>query len=175
MSKHALLLFAFVLGIGVLALVVAAVGKGASAASFKAKPLLTANELEFLGRLEAAAPELRMLAQISMGALMQPAVASSNRKAYMSQRGRIAQKVVDFVAMERSTGTVIALIELDDRTHVASKDTARDAMTASAGYRTLRFESRAKPDTAQIRAALYPPPPVEPVAATGRHRARPAA
>ena len=64
MSKHALLLFAFVLGVGVLALVVAALGKGASAGSFKAKHLLTANELEFLGRLEAAAPELRMLTPV---------------------------------------------------------------------------------------------------------------
>ena len=175
MLSHNLLLPLIVLGVALPVVVVAAMAKGASgknADDFKAKPLLTSNELEFLGRLEAAAPELRMLAQVSMGALMDPNVSSSKRKAYMAQRSRISQKVVDFVAMERSAGRVIALIELDDRTHVASKDAARDAMTASAGYRTLRFTSRAKPDAAQIRAALYPPPPppVEPSAPTGRRR-----
>jgi hypothetical protein len=46
----------------------------AGEAKFKAKPLLTANELEFFGRLEAAVPELRFCPQVAMGALIDPAV-----------------------------------------------------------------------------------------------------
>ena len=42
---------------------------------FKARAFMTPNELEFLGRLEAAVPELRFHAQVAMGALLAPEVA----------------------------------------------------------------------------------------------------
>lgn len=124
---------------------------------FKSKPLLTPNELEFLQRLEAAVPELRFCPQVAMGALLQPAVERRDRSAYYSQRGRFAQKIVDYVAQQRDDGAVVAVIELDDRTHNRAKDAERDAMLASAGYRIIRWQSRAKPDAAAIREALVKP------------------
>lgn len=60
---------------------------GDGAAKFKVKTLLTANELEFMRRLESAAPELRFSAQVSMGALLDPAVPRSDAKAYYRLRG----------------------------------------------------------------------------------------
>lgn len=130
-------------------------------AKFKAKALLTDNELEFLGRLESAAPELRFLAQVAMGALMEPAASRRDGKAYYRQRGMFSQKIVDFVAQRRADGQILAVIELDDRTHDADKDARRDDMLKSAGYRIVRWNSKSKPDTAAIRAALLPPQPPE--------------
>lgn len=128
--------------------------QSAGAARFKAKLMLTPNELDFLIRLEAAVPELRICPQVAMGALLDPEVSKSDGKAYYRARGMFAQKIVDFVAMERVGGVVVALIELDDRTHSGPKDAKRDAMLVSAGYRVVRWQSKSKPDTGAIRAEL---------------------
>ena len=138
-------------------------GKGA-ASGFKRKPFLTANELEFLGRLEAAAPELRFHAQVSMGALIDPAVSRKDSKEYFRARGMFSQKIVDYVAQRRADGSIVAVIELDDRTHDSDKDGKRDAMLASAGYKVARWNSKAKPDLAAIRAELFPPAAPSPAA-----------
>jgi hypothetical protein len=153
-----------IVGAGVvgLALLKARLASGGGQAKFMAKPLLTPNEMEFLGRLEGAAPELRFCPQVAMGALMEPAVPRGNRKAYYRLRGMFSQKIVDFVAQHRSDGQILAVIELDDRTHNAEKDARRDEMLTSAGYRIVRWNSRSKPDAAAIRAALMPPPPPQP-------------
>src|SRR4051812_21738046 len=55
-------------GAAALALVKAKLAPGGTEAKFKARPLLTANEMEFLSRLEGAAPELRFCPQVAMGA-----------------------------------------------------------------------------------------------------------
>lgn len=136
---------------------------------FKPKPLLTSNEMEFLARLEGAAPELRFFPQVAMGALIEPAVSRRDGKAYYRLRGMFSQKIVDFVAQRRSDGQVVAVIELDDRTHNPQKDASRDQMLASAGYRTVRWNSKSKPDVASIRAVLVPPPPPPPVTAAAAH------
>ena len=129
-------------------------GKGLP--EFKAKPFLTPNELEFLGRLEAAVPEYRFHAQAAMGALLDPAVSRKDAKEFFRVRGMISQKIVDFVAQSRRDGSVKAIIELDDRTHDSEKDARRDAMLASAGFQTIRWNSKTKPDIAAIRARLLP-------------------
>lgn len=136
----------------------ARLGGAGSAPRFKRKALLTPNEAEFLARLEAAAPELRFCPQVSMGALLDPAAAKSDRSAYYRARGMFSQKIVDFVAQSRADGSVVAVVELDDRTHDAGKDAKRDAMLESTGYRVVRWQSKAKPDAAAIRARLLPPP-----------------
>ncbi len=158
-----LVLIAAIVGVVAVGLVVlkaklAASGAGSETSKdrFKAKPLLTPNELEFLGRLEAAVPEFRICPQVAMGSILDPDVPRSEGKAYMRLRGMFAQKFVDFVAQDRKTGAVVAIIELDDRTHKADKDAKRDAMLASAGYKTVRWQSKAKPDAAAIRAELMP-------------------
>jgi hypothetical protein len=152
-----LITLAVVVGGGALALAALKAklgGRNDSAAKFKPKALLTSNELEFLARLEAAMPELRFFAQVAMGALLDPAVPRSDSRAYYRLRGMFSQKIVDFVAQDRESGSIVALIELDDRTHDAGKDAKRDAMLISAGYRIIRWHSKTKPDAAAIRSQL---------------------
>ena len=152
----ALIVCAAVAGVLVLKARLAARG-GASATQadkFNAKSMLTLNELEFLGRLEAAAPEFRICPQVAMGSLLEPGVPRNQGQAYMRLRSMFAQKIVDFVAQNRESGEIVAIIELDDRTHNAAKDARRDTMLASAGYKTVRWASAAKPDVAAIRSAL---------------------
>ena len=133
--------------------------KGGKAPLFKARPLLTANELEFLHRLESAVPEYRFHAQVAMGALLEPAMArKGNGSNYMRVRGMFSQKIVDYVAQRRDTGQIVAIIELDDRTHDKDKDASRDAMLHQAGYRTVRWQSKNRPGAAEILAALVEPP-----------------
>ncbi|MDB5797712.1 MAG: hypothetical protein JWP36_1614 [Paucimonas sp.] len=138
----------------------AAPTSGRRDAQFKAKPLLTPNELEFLGRLESAVPEYRFCPQVAMGALIDPAVSRKDGKAYFRLRGMFAQKIVDFVMQDRKTGAVVAIIELDDRTHDDQRDAKRDSMLSSAGYRIVRWTSKAKPDLMTIRSRLLPSAPV---------------
>ena len=56
--------------------------------------------------------------------------------------------------LERWNLKIIALVELDDSTHIGSADRKRDAMTKAAGYQTNRFQSRQKPSEREI-AALF--------------------
>ena len=153
-------IYALVGALFAIAMVVAAANKNKSVAlRFKAKKLLTANEMEFLGRLEAAVPEFRFHAQVAMGALIEPAVSQKqDAKMFWSLRGMFAQKIVDYVAQDRATGDIVAIIELDDKTHNAEKDAKRDAMTASAGYKTIRWHSAKRPTVAAIRAELLAQP-----------------
>ena len=116
------------------------------------RAFLTPNEQDFLVRLEEAFPDYRVMAQVSMGALMNPAV-KGGTPGYLSIRARYAQKVVDFVLLDGAC-EVVALVELDDRTHRVEKDATRDAMTAAAGYVTLRYQSRDKPRPDQLREDL---------------------
>lgn len=121
---------------------------------YSKKALLTDNETEFFLRLRAAAgDDFVVLAQVSMGALMSP----SNRVPRNQRAGvrsRFAQKIVDYVICSPRTMEVVALIELDDRTHSKHKDQQRDAMTRGAGYPTIRYESRHKPSIAAIKKDL---------------------
>ena len=140
--------------------------------AFKPKRLVTANELEFLGRLEAAAPELRFHVQVAMGALLEPSASRSDTKRYYRLRGMFSQKIVDFVAQDRLSGEVVAVIELDDRTHQQVRDAKRDQMLTSAGYRIVRWNSNAKPDAHTIRLELIQIPVAEkavPISAAGEN------
>jgi very-short-patch-repair endonuclease len=105
-----------------------------------------------LGYLEAALPQHRVMAQVAMGALLE--AAETDRKRAHGTRNRFAQKIVDFVVVSRDTAEVLALVELDDRTHRAARDAKRDAMTASAGYSTIRILSRPRPSPESVRSSV---------------------
>ena len=127
--------------------------------------IMTDNELEFFGRLVAALPDHYIFPQVAMSALLRPAAA--DRKQAHTDRLRIAQQHVDYVVCNRRC-EVVAVVELDDRTHRQAKDAVRDGRLAQGGYRTVRFQSRQKPHAAAIRAAILPDvlhtPPAAPAA-----------
>lgn len=127
---------------------------------FRVRPraLLTDNEIEFHHRLIEAVPDCQVLVQVSMGALIEPDVPGGSGN-WLSIRSRFAQKVVDYVVIDEDH-QVVALIELDDSTHDPRRDAERDAITALAGYTTLRYESRDKPDVETLRDDLLDCQPV---------------
>jgi hypothetical protein len=125
------------------------------AGSFQARKLMTDNEAEFLGRLIAALPDHYVFPQVAMSALIEPS--SRDKKQAHGDRLRIAQQRVDFVVCDKQC-KVVAVVELDDSTHSRAKDQTRDARLLQGGVRTVRFESKNKPDLAALSAAIVPAP-----------------
>lgn len=121
---------------------------------FVRKRFLTDAEARMLGLLEAALPQHRVMAQVAMGALLK--AGESNRRRAVATRNRFSSKIVDFVILTRDTAEVIALVELDDSSHSVLKDAKRDAMTAAAGYRTIRIGSRPRPSLLSVSEAVAP-------------------
>jgi hypothetical protein len=126
---------------------------------FGPKPLyvrrrfLTDNEARVLALLEMALPRHRIMAQVAMGALIKAGETDLRRA--QGTRNRFAQKIVDFAVVTRDDyAEVIAIVELDDRTHNSSRDRKRDAMTLAAGYRTIRIPSRPRPSAESVCAAV---------------------
>ncbi|MFL6463493.1 MAG: DUF2726 domain-containing protein [Bryobacteraceae bacterium] len=118
-------------------------------AHIRSKPLLTDNELEFFNRLTRALPRYYIFPQVSLGAIMDanPDLPAKQRWIIRSHFDR---KIADFIICEPRTLKVLAIIELDDRTHDTKRDRERDAITQAAGIRTLRYSSREKPSIAEI-------------------------
>lgn len=124
-----------------------------------AKRFMTARELAVLDALERCLPEYRFHAQVAMGALLK-APPRLVGKTTPADRNAFSQKIVDFVAQDRATGAIVALIEVDDSSHDANRDRQRDAMTADAGYRTIRIGRAVQPKVDEVRmavAALFQP------------------
>lgn len=123
--------------------------------NFKKKQLLTPSELLFFKDLVAALPEHHIAPQVAMNGLLDPVGNFWGKAAQLRARRRFSQKVVDFVVVDKDTGQVVVIIELDDPTHDSRaaqyKDAARDAMLQGAGYRTLRWDVRDKPSLEEIK------------------------
>jgi len=126
-------------------------GKKNEIGTFKAGKLMTENEREFFARLVVALPDHYIFPQVAMGALIVPA--SPDKKVAHADRLRVAQQRVDFVVCDRAC-KVTAVVELDDRTHQAGKDQRRDERLNQGAIRTVRFQSKNKPQAHAIREAV---------------------
>ena len=148
-----ILVTAFLLA-SVIAIFAAMVGshQAMSGNRFRSKPLLSDNEKEFYARLSQALPDCHVLTQVALGALIQPCAWKNNREYYQA-RGRFSQKIADYVICTEQWN-VLAIVELDDKTHRKNRDLKRDAMLAQAGYTVVRWDSRKKPTVEQIRDRL---------------------
>ena len=118
------------------------------------KRFLTRVEHETLGHLEAAFPQFRVHCQVSMGALISPERFLNRRDALWTHR-LYAQKIIDYVLQDRRSGDVIALVELDDWTHRTHRDHARDVLSRTAGYRTIRLPASHRPTFLSVREAIF--------------------
>jgi hypothetical protein len=118
---------------------------------FEPTPIMTDNELEFFHRLEKAYPDGYVFPQVSMAAVMRPKAMSGKER--LAAFRAISQKRIDFAVYSR-TMELLCVVELDDRTHDASRDRIRDTMLSTAGIRTIRWESRQKPDIGTIRKSF---------------------
>lgn len=117
----------------------------------RARRPLTPREQEMFLRLSQAFPQPRfvVLSQVAFTALL-----TARRQ---STRNGFNRKVADFVLCDGSF-SVIAAIEIDDRTHVGreDKDAARDAWLTGAGYKVHRYKTI--PDVATLRGDLLAAP-----------------
>jgi len=113
--------------------------------------IMTGNELEFFKRLTRANPHGYVFPQVAMSALIAPTV--RNPQARLAAFRRISQKRVDY-AIYTDKIELICIVELDDKMHEARRDAERDAILASAGIATLRWQSTFKPGEAEIRQAF---------------------
>lgn len=146
-----------VLGVAAFAMKANAQGRSPSAArapEYRRKKLMTDNEEEFFGRLVTALPDCYVFPQVSLSALIESV--SQDPKKANSDRLRIAQQRADYVICD-SQCKVIAVVELDDKTHSRTKDETRDGRLKQANIRTIRFQSRNKPSIETIHAAVFPP------------------
>lgn len=118
---------------------------------FVRKPFLTGNEIDFYRRLMRAVDrDFIVMAQVSMGALIDTAL-KPEHPLYWDVRQLFAGRICDFVLCDNKTLAPLLVVELDDRMHDFDRDEKRDAFLAQAGLRTLRFWSRKKPDSDELR------------------------
>lgn len=142
--------FSGVIALCIILLLVSKVLHG-SKPRYLAKEILTRNELEFFIRIRKAAPDLYIFPQVAMSALLEPN--EKSQKKWLYSFNRIAQKRIDY-GLYSENMRLLAIIELDDKTHDKAKDQIRDSYTKSAGIKTLRFESKAKPTINELRLVI---------------------
>jgi hypothetical protein len=118
---------------------------------FYSKKPLSQPEQILYHRLVKALPECLVLAQVQLSRLLD--VKKGVNAA--GWRNRINQKSVDFVVCLKDS-TVVAVVELDDSTHNRpsrqTADVTKDKALQSAGVTVVRWNVKALPDEAEIRA-----------------------
>lgn len=151
MSDYLVVFVALVVVLGALSFVPRRRSQGSL--PIRARSLMTSRERRVITLIEQALPHCRVHAQVAMAALIdcQKDVPRNQRRAV---RNRFDRMVIDFVVEDRSSGNVLALIELDDRTHNSAKDQARDAITTAAGFRTVRLAAGKKIEPTSIRTQV---------------------
>jgi hypothetical protein len=130
---------------------------------FRARPVMTDNEIEFFRRLVAAWPDGYVFPQVAMSALLKPA--GSTSRAHRAAFNSISQKRVDY-AIYAADMTLHCIVELDDRSHDPKRDARRDAWLASAGIVTLRFTHKDKPNVTELKERLQKKQPSGPATRT---------
>ncbi|MBC7520522.1 MAG: DUF2726 domain-containing protein [Sandarakinorhabdus sp.] len=134
--------------------VLVAVSQGGSkkALPVKRKDFMTKNELEFWRILVPAARPLHVGPQVAMSALV-TTTGKLDKSARTTARNSFDRKCVDFVLFD-DAGIVQLVVELDDVTHKAEKDAARDRLTTQAGYRTLRVRRKEAASVGTLEALI---------------------
>jgi hypothetical protein len=118
---------------------------------YRRQPVMTANEREFYGRLAAACPDCQIWPQVPILALVRPDAKTGTRAFWLAFRA-VSNTRVDWVIARDME--VLAIVELDDRSHDPRKDARRDQVLRSCGYRVVRFSSHRRPTPQQIRDAV---------------------
>ena len=117
------------------------------------RPFLTARETAMLATLEQILPHCRIHAQVAIDALL-GAPPGLGRPRRQGEGSVAATPTINFVAQDRDSGAILALIEVDDRASRAAANRARNAATAHAGYRTIRIPARTRPTPHEVQAIV---------------------
>lgn len=119
---------------------------------YRRAPIMTPNEKEFYERLLRALPDCEIWPQVPLLALLRPDAKEGSRTFWMAFK-QVSNMRVDWVIARDLE--VVAIIELDDRSHDSRRDAKRDQILKSCGYRVLRFQSNKRPDPDQIHQAVF--------------------
>lgn len=116
---------------------------------------LSPAERSFFGVLQqAVASDYQVFAKVRLADIVRP-VRNPNRSGWQSAFNRISGKHVDFVLCDPARLRVVAVVELDDRTHQRFERGVRDSLvdSALAGARipVLRVSARQAYSPVQIR------------------------
>ena len=126
---------------------------------FYVKKPLTQPEQVLYHRLIRALPEHIVLAQVQVSRVLGVKQGSN----FHEWNNRINRMSYDFVVCSKDS-SVIAAIELDDKSHEsksrAATDEKKNKATADAGLKLVRWHVRSLPDEATIRRELESPPPL---------------
>jgi very-short-patch-repair endonuclease len=124
---------------------------------FYAKRPLSPPEQVLYHRLVAALPEHIVLAQIQVSRVL----GVKKGFKFNEWNNRINRLSYDFVVCAKDA-TVLAAIELDDKSHEAPSraetDSKKDRATAAAGVRLIRWNVKSLPDQTTIQAAFAKAP-----------------
>ena len=128
-------------------------GGGSGPWPFYVKKPLTQPEQVLYHRLVKALPEHIVLAQVQVSRILGVKKGSN----FNEWNNRINRLSYDFVVCSKDS-TVLAAIELDDKSHDSNRRTATDdkknKATADAGLRLIRWNVRALPDDSATQQAL---------------------
>ena len=120
---------------------------------FYAKKLLTQPEQILYHRLVAAMPECIVLAQVQLSQVLGVKKGFN----FHEWNNRINRMSLDFLVCLKDS-TIVAAIELDDKTHEKpariEADTKKDKALSAAGVTIIRWSVSAMPDEIAIRKAL---------------------
>lgn len=119
---------------------------------YRRTTIMTANEREFYQRLLQACPDCEIWPQVPILALLRPDAKEGTRTFWVAFK-QISNMRVDWVIARDLE--VLAIVELDDRSHDAKRDAKRDQILKSCGYRVLRFQTNKRPDPQQIQEAVF--------------------
>lgn len=122
--------------------------RNASKTPYKIKDIMTKNEVEFFNRLRNAVPHHYIFPQVSMAAILSPDMPTRSKQ-YLGAFRRISQKRIDW-AVYTSDLKLICVVELDDSSHNKTSDQIRDTYMSGAGIKTLRWQTKSKPDVNAI-------------------------
>jgi hypothetical protein len=157
--KTLLVILLLLLVVAVVALLVAKrlglLGGASGTWPFYVKRPLSQPEQVLYHRLVRALPEHIVLAQVQVSRVL----GVKKGSAFHEWNNRINRLSYDFVVCAKDS-TVIAAIELDDKTHESASRTRTDEKknkaSADAGLRLLRWQARSLPSEQAIRDELLP-------------------
>lgn len=120
---------------------------------FEKKKLMTAPEQLFYSRLIESLPELCVFSQVQLSQL----VSVKKGHDFKQWFNRISRMSADFVVTDKAM-EIIAVIELDDRSHNKPErieaDKKKDKALTSAGIKVIRWKVSPMPTVAQIKEAF---------------------
>lgn len=133
--------------------------KGESSFTYRQRgALFSPAERSFLGVLDSAVSEsYRVFGKVRVADVILPEK-STNRRKWQFSFNRISGKHFDYVRCCKDTLNVIAVIELDDKSHKRKKSQARDkfldSACESASLTLVRFAAQAQYIVSEVREKI---------------------